>query len=219
MAGTPYDPKICCWQCISADADRAGHYQIRPMITLAAMSRRWRTGVIAARISPMVPSRGILPKAYASRFSLKAFIDMLKNKNLPRRQNGKSQTERLICFLQTGRCRTELYLIKIADRAWEDQLIETAKFKAYNAFLNEKQRQSVLIQSAVDGIRRSGNRAWDQGAELGGILCKRRKGCKRKMTSNNRFQISNKYYNWKVKPQLKEEGQQRVIKLPGITRI
>ena len=205
--GTPYHPQnMFKGNVFQPMLLGAGHYQsLSHAITLAAIEPAMENRKVVLLVSPQwFRPRGILPKAYASRFSESAFIDMLKNKNLSE-ETKREITDRTINLLSADRTmQNRIISYKKLLIEHEKNPIETAKFKAYNAFLNEKQRQSVLIQSAVDGIRRDQEIGLEiKEPDWEASYANAEKDA-RKMTSNNRFQISNKYYNWKVKPQLKK---------------
>lgn len=205
--GTPYHPKnMFKGNTFQPMLIGAGHYQsLSHAITLAAIEPGMENRKAALFVSPQwFRSRGILPKAFASRFSESGFIDMLQNEKLSD-ETKREITDRTISLLsadKTMQKRVISYKKLLLDH--EKNPIEAAKFGAYNAFLNEKQRQSILIQAAVDGIGRDQEKGLKtEEPDWETSYADAEKDAK-KMTSNNQFQISNKYFNWKVKPQLKK---------------
>lgn len=76
------------------------------------------------------------------------------------------------------------------------------KYNLYKIFLKDKQRQSIVLQASLEGIGHGSSKEvmnevpdWETfyaQAEIDGQYA----------STNNKFQISNKYFNWKIKPKL-----------------
>lgn len=184
----------------------SGHYQsLSHAITLAAIEPAMKNRKVVLLLSPQwFKPKGIGSKAFASRFSESSFIDMLQNDRLS--DETKQQiTDRTISLLGADKPMQKRVL------SYKELLIEhkknpvnAAKFKAYKAFLDDKQKQSILMLATVEGIKRDKEEGLTAKEPKWSSCYAEAEKDARKKTSNNQFQISNKYYNWKVKPQLEK---------------
>lgn len=182
----------------------AGHYQsLSHAITLAAIEPAMKNRKVVLLVSPQwFRPKGIGSKAFASRFSESSFIDMLQNEKLS--DATKQQiTDRAVSLLRDDKPmqkRVVSYKELLLDH--KKNHVNAVKFQLYKSFLNDKQKQSMLMLAAVEGIGKAKERILTSGEpDWSTYLADAEQDAKKK-TSNNQFQISNKYYNWKVKPQL-----------------
>lgn len=184
----------------------AGQYQsLSHAITLAAIEPAMKKKKVVLLVSPQwFRAKGVGSKAFASRFSESSFIDMLQNEGLSE-ETKRQITDRTIRLLSADKPmqkRVISYKELLIDH--QKNPVSAAKFKLYHAFLNDKQKQSILMLAAVEGIKREKEDGLVSGEPDWESYYKKAEKDAEKMTSNNRFQISNQYYNWKVRPQLEK---------------
>lgn len=186
----------------------AGHYQsLSHAITLAAIEPGMENRKAVLLVSPQwFRKSGIEPGAFASRFSESAYLDMLNNPKLSNdtKQYIKERTMLLLSADRPTQKRVESY--DLLSTGWNGNVLEKIRFSIYKSFLDEKQSQSVLMLAGMKGIAHcSTDLGRDDDTEPDwNAYRKQAEADAKKVSGNNEFQISDKYFDWKVKPQLQK---------------
>lgn len=204
---TPYHPQnIFQGNTFNTMLIGAGHYQsLSHAITLAAIEPGMKKRKVALLVAPQwFRRKGAEPGAYSSRFSENSLLEMLDNDKLSY-ETKAYMVNRSISLLSADKQtqkRVEDYKKLYLDGE-KNPLLEL-KYSVFKSFLDDKEKQSLLMLAAVDGIQRNPAQKltafepdWEtyraQAAEDA-----------EKETSGNEFHISNSYFNSKIKPQLKK---------------
>ncbi|MBU3875282.1 D-alanyl-lipoteichoic acid biosynthesis protein DltD [Faecalicatena sp. AGMB00832] len=181
-----------------------GHYQcLSHAITLAALEPQMQKRKVVLLVSPQwFRKTGIEPAAFASRFSESSYIDMLQNSKLSK-ETKEYITRRAESLLDADR-PTQKRIISYDNLLVKKSgnPLEKLRFLLYKGFLEEKQKQSILMLAEANGIAKPSTKAYHTGAPDWNTLEAQALKDGQKAASNNEFQISDKYYEWKVKPQL-----------------
>ncbi|MEG0155418.1 MAG: D-alanyl-lipoteichoic acid biosynthesis protein DltD [Lachnospiraceae bacterium] len=182
----------------------SGHYQsLSHAITLAALEPAMEKRKVVLMVSPQwFRKEGIVPKAFASRFSESSFIDMLKNDKLSTKTKLHLADRSLALLNDDPQMQKRIRYYRNQLLGKKTNPLSTMKYSIYSAFLDDKQKQSMLtLATAANIIPLSNPHSstlepdWNKYLDMAAIDAK-------KATSSNDFQISNDYYKWKIEPQL-----------------
>lgn len=184
----------------------AGHYQcLSHAITLAAIEPGMKKRKAVLLVSPQwFRKPGVVPKAFSSRFSESAYIDMMMNPKLSKETKKyiSHRSDKLLSADKPTQKRIENYNNLLLNN--KGDAVDKLKFSLYRRFLKEKENQSIMLSARANGFASKDNSVlkdtepdWDTYMKQAAIDGK-------KHASNNKFQISDKYFDWKVKPQLEK---------------
>ena len=184
----------------------AGHYQsLYHAITVAALEPGMEKRKVALLVSPQwFRKGGIEPGAFASRFSESSFLDMMENPKLSD-ETKQEITDRAINLLSTDKAtqkRMESYKNLVLEK--KGNPLTSLSYKINQTFLNEKQKQGILTQAYLSGIKhQKSEKSVEKEPDWENLKTEAVEDAK-KATSNNPFQISNRYFNKKIKSQLEK---------------
>lgn len=184
----------------------AGHYQcLSHAITLAAIEPGMQKRKVVLLVSPQwFRKSGIEPAAFASRFSESSYIDMLQNPKLSEKTKSyiSQRAENLLDADRATQKRIIAYDSLLLRKTAGP--LEELRFRLYRSFLNEKQKQSILMLAEAKGLASPFKGTYKTKAPDWSALESQAIKDAQKAASHNEFQISDKYYEWKVKPQLEQ---------------
>lgn len=184
----------------------AGHYQcLSHAITLAAIEPGMQKRKVVLLVSPQwFRKPGVVPKAFSSRFSESAYIDMLENPKLSTdtKEYISRRADKLLSADKPTQKRIEDYNNLFLKK--EGSALDKLRFRLHTQFLREKESQSILLAAKTHGFDTRDKTPVHDTVPDWNAYMKQAAADGKKHASNNRFQISNKYYDWKVKPQLKK---------------
>jgi D-alanine transfer protein len=199
---TPYHPKS-----IFADQDfhtmlvGAGYYQsLSHAITLSAIAPKLKNKQVVLILSPQwFRKKGVLPKAYASRFSEANYIEMLKNDKISR-DTKKYIAKRSVELLEDD--PTEQKRIERYNRVCLKQqgsVIDELYCTFYTSFLNEKVMQAAAVAMKVDGISEKPEKQ-PKNPAINFENLRIQAGVEgNEGTKSNSFYIKDEYYNKRLK--------------------
>lgn len=190
----------------------AGHYQcLSHAITLAAIEPGMQKRKAVLIVSPQwFRKPGVVPKAFSSRFSESAYIDMLTNPKLSKKTKEyiSRRADTLLNADKPTQKRVEEYNNLLLKNQGNE--LDKLHYTLYSQFLKEKENQSVLLAAKAHGFASKDNTVFKDTEPDWNAYMKQAGEDGKKHASNNKFQISNKYFDWKVKPQLaKRKGSSR----------
>lgn len=207
MINTRYHPeKMFAGKDINTMLIGAGYYQsLFHAIALSAIEPGMEQKKVVLIVSPQwFRAKGVIPNAYASRFSEDNFIAMLENKNLSLETKKYliHRTKSLLVNDTATLQRVDLYdkILMKHEESWKDRVY----FKMYTGFLKEKANVSIVTKAYLNGLKHSPKLKesstpidWQRYLDRAAI-----DGAKR--TESNSFYIKDKYFNWHIKPQLEK---------------
>lgn len=205
MRKTKYHPeKMFADQKLNVMLIGAGYYQcLFHAINLSAIDSGMEKRKVVLILSPQwFRPTGVLPEAYASRFSEDNFLAMMKNDKLSKSTKEyiiKRSEELLINDPNT------LNRIKLYERIFYQQdanLGDKVFYRLYTGFLKEKENISVITSAYIKGIKHSSNSSkapktldWKEylkDAEIDGKI----------KTGKNKFHVKKSYYKKHLRPHL-----------------
>lgn len=206
MKKTKYHPaKMFAGQKLNLMMMGAGYYQsLSHAIELGAIEPGMKNRKVVLVLSPQwFRPTGVLPDAFASRFSEDNFIAMLRNDKLsPKtKQAIISRTEALLVNDPSTLKRVKIYerIFWSHNAGLKDKIYGSL----YSGFLTERSRLSIAVLADLKGfgqkpkISSAGGpidwQAYLQNAETDGKL----------HTKSNSFYIKDSYYKWYLGPQMK----------------
>lgn len=184
----------------------AGYYQtLSHAVTLAALEPSMEKRKVVLMVAPQwFRKAGVLPEAYSSRFSENSFLDMLDNTKLSK-ETKEYITDRSVKLLSADKAMQKrvldydnLYL-----KGEKNSLLKI-KYDIYRCFLDDKEKQNIITAAFSSGITHKKETVLSSSEPDWNTYMTEAAEDAKAATSNNNFQISNKYYNFKIKPQLKK---------------
>lgn len=184
----------------------AGYYQsLSHAITLAAVAPEMKKKKVVLMVSPQwFRKKGVNPKAFASRFSESSFLEMIKNNSISS-ETKKYITNRTIKLLSADAAMQKrvmdyqrLYIDK------ELNPVLQTKYKLYQMFLHDKEKQNIVTAALSAGIENNKSCSLKASEPDWTAYSQQAEEDAKNATSSNVFQISDRYYNFKIKPHLEK---------------
>lgn len=182
----------------------SSYYQsLSHAITLAALEPAMEKRKVALIVSPQwFRKKGVEAGAFASRFSESAFIDMLQNEKLSK-ETKSHIADRAVSLLQVDKPvqkRVKNYNnILLANKG---NVFTRTKYSFYKAFLDDRQKQGILVTASADGISHGTPGPLVSAVPNWDTYRTQSVSDAEKVTNNNDFKIYNKYFNRILKPHL-----------------
>lgn len=204
---TPYHPKnMFKGNTFQPMLIGAGYYQsLSHAITLAALEPSMKKKKVVLMVSPQwFRKKGVLPKAFASRFSESSYLDMLDNPKLSGQTKAYMAKRSVALLSEDPAMQTRvkdyesLYLNPHGNPALR------FKSKLYISFLKEKEKQTIITSAMSSGIHHNSRiPLYSEEPDWDSYMQKAEEDAKQ-ATAGNDFQIDDTYFNRKLKPHLAE---------------
>lgn len=182
----------------------AGYYQtLSHAVALSAIQSKEEQKKVVLILSPQwFRKSGVIPEAYASRFSEMNFISMLKNNDLSMetKKYMVERSEKLLAGDPPTLKRAKMYerLFFSNNATIKDRIT----FNSYNRFLQEKSRIGMVTNAYVAGLRRVkvSQENLDKPAQIQWDAYRKDADIEGEMdTKSNAFHIKDSYYKLRIK--------------------
>jgi len=206
MRKTKYHPeRMFAGQKLNLMMMGSGYYQsFSHAIELSAIEPGMKNRKVVLILAPQwFRPTGVLPDAFASRFSEDNYIAMLQNDKLSG-ETKKQMIKRTEALLVND--PSTLKRIKLYERIfWKHDAVlkDEIYYKMYSGFLKERTKLSVVTQAYMKGFERSPEIKEVQKSIDWETYLKDAEKDGKKHTSSNHFYIKDVYYKWNLGPQLK----------------